>query len=252
VSSGSYPDARERFGDRADDYARYRPAYPHALIDVILDGFATPEIADLGAGTGISARLLAAAGARVYAIEPNEAMRSAIERDDGIVPVAGSAESTGLPPSTVDLVTAFQAYHWFNVPALMAESRRITRARARFAAIWNQRDLNDAFSAAYERVIAPYDASAGKLDRERRSGQVAGDLEAAGWRDVRMLTFPHVQPLDWDALLGFSRSASYLPREGDAHESLRRDLRALYDRWTRKGLPAFCWIARAYLAERYE
>jgi SAM-dependent methyltransferase len=252
MSGGSYPDARERFGNRADDYARYRPSYPPALIDAILDGFRAPDVADLGAGTGISARLLAACGARVYAVEPNETMRSAIECVEGVVPVAGAAESTELAPSSVDVVTAFQSYHWFDAPAVMTEIGRITRPRARFAAIWNQRDLDDPFSAAYERVIAPYDSSRGALDRDRRSSRVADDLAAAGWVEVRTLTFDHAQRLDWDGLVGFSRSASYLPRDGDAHRALSRDLRALFEGFARDGLPAFRWIARAYLGERYE
>ena len=52
-----------RFSDRADDYVRYRPTYPAPAIDAILNGLALPGrrvmAADVGAGTGISARLWA-------------------------------------------------------------------------------------------------------------------------------------------------------------------------------------------------
>ncbi len=48
-----------RFTNRSADYARYRPAYPAAAIDAILSGRPDPSwlvAADVGAGTGISAR----------------------------------------------------------------------------------------------------------------------------------------------------------------------------------------------------
>ena len=54
-----------RFGDRAADYVKYRPGYPSAAIDSILDGLGSPArltVADIGAGTGISARLIADRG----------------------------------------------------------------------------------------------------------------------------------------------------------------------------------------------
>ena len=71
---------QQRFSDRAEDYAKYRPSYPSEAIDSILEGLEAPErliAADIGAGTGISSRLFAARGVKVIAIEPNAAMREA-------------------------------------------------------------------------------------------------------------------------------------------------------------------------------
>ena len=61
-----------RFADRAADYAIGRPSYPEAAIDALFEGLGDPRevlAADVGAGTGISSRLLAARGAQVLAIE---------------------------------------------------------------------------------------------------------------------------------------------------------------------------------------
>ena len=69
-----------RFSDRADDYVKYRPGYPPAAIDAILNGLGPPAslvAADVGAGTGISARALADRGVRVLAVEPNAVMANA-------------------------------------------------------------------------------------------------------------------------------------------------------------------------------
>ena len=94
-----------RFSDRAADYVRYRPSYPPAAIELILEGLGSPAdltVADIGAGTGISARLVADRGVRVIAVEPGDGMRSAAAPHDNVTWVAGLAEATGLErrPST--------------------------------------------------------------------------------------------------------------------------------------------------------
>ena len=119
---------RTRFSDRVADYVRYRPGYPPAAIDAMLDGLA-PErrirACDVGAGTGIMTRLLARRGVDVRAIEPNPDMRRAGERwvrmdaqDDGgslgeVTWHAGQAVATGVADGGVDLVVCAQSYHWF-------------------------------------------------------------------------------------------------------------------------------------------
>src|SRR5689334_8771077 len=95
-----------RFFDRAGDYARYRPGYPGAAIDAVLEGLPKAcTVADVAAGTGILSRLVAARGARVLAVEPNAAMRAAAAPHPGVVWSDGTAEATGLPDGSVDLVT---------------------------------------------------------------------------------------------------------------------------------------------------
>ena len=83
----------ERFTDRAEVYAANRPSYGADVIAYVLDGLGEhPVVADLGAGTGISSRRMAEHGARVLAVEPNAAMRSAGAGD--VRWVDGTAEKT--------------------------------------------------------------------------------------------------------------------------------------------------------------
>src|SRR5262245_840572 len=117
-------DPTERFSARADAYARARPSYPQAVFDVLREHYTLAEGtvgADLGAGTGIFSRLLLEAGAVVFAVEPNADMRLEAERS---VPsarapffrsIAARAEETSLPAASIDLVTAAQAFHWFDI-----------------------------------------------------------------------------------------------------------------------------------------
>ena len=100
-----------------------------------------PDVADLGAGTGISSIALADAGrtSSLSSRTPTCALRFRSRAD--IVVVDGTAEVTTLPDRSVDIVTAFQAYHWFDPDASLREAaaHRPTRARA-IAAVWNDRD----------------------------------------------------------------------------------------------------------------
>lgn len=124
----------ERFSDRVADYVRYRPAYPEDLLRTLVEATGLGPgrvVADVGSGTGISAALLLRSGARVLAVEPNPEMRRAAEERLGGEPrfrsVAGTAEATTLPSASVDLVTAGQAFHWFDPEPTRREWLRILR-----------------------------------------------------------------------------------------------------------------------------
>ena len=68
--------SRERFSNRVEDYVRYRPAYPRAVLDLLREecGLA-PEsvVADIGSGTGILTQMFLEKGNVVYGVEPNAA-----------------------------------------------------------------------------------------------------------------------------------------------------------------------------------
>ena len=241
-------DPTTRFGALAGDYALYRPSYPRDAIDAVLDGFRAPDVADIGAGTGISSKALADAGARVFAVEPNANMRGSIPTRADIVVVDGTAEATSLPDHSVDIVAAFQAYHWFMPDRVLAEAARIGRARVRFAAVWNERDEKDPFTREYSAIIQSYVTD--DTEARRRNTNIDEDLRAHGWSDVRVLEFRHAVPVDWEALIGRTRSTSYLPREGAAYEAMAAELRALFDRAGEFGGARFALVTSVHLGER--
>ncbi|HEX8806116.1 MAG TPA: class I SAM-dependent methyltransferase [Candidatus Aquilonibacter sp.] len=241
-------DSTTRFGVRAGDYALYRPSYPREAVAAVLQGFSAPDVADVGAGTGISSVLLAEAGAHVFAVEPNANMRASIVSRADIVVVDGTAEATKLPDHSVDIVAAFQAYHWFDANRVLNEAVRIGRMRVRYAAVWNERDEVDAFTGAYSEIIRRYVLD--DTEMRRQNTTVDSDLRAHGWSDVRVLEFRHAVAADWEALLGRARSSSYLPREGPAYEAMAAELRALYDRAGEFGGARFALVTRVHLGER--
>ena len=220
-----------RFADRAADYVRYRPSYPEAAIDSILAGRADPQAlvaADVGAGTGISARLLAERGARVLAVEPNAAMRAAAAEHERMEWYPGTGESTGLPSGRVDLVLCAQAFHWFRQREAVAEFHRILRPRGRLALLWNNRDARDGLTREYIEAIREVN---GEHPAERREFD-PGVIDRDGWfRTPRLATFEHWQTLDRAGLIGRAESASYVPKEGPASERLRERLAGLFERY---------------------
>ena len=131
----------------AGDYARFRPGYSPQVATAIVGyvGRAAADIdaADIGAGTGIWTRMLATRGLHsVIAVEPNDEMRGqGIETSRGsdIVWFKGSAEATGLPDGSVDLVSMASSFHWADFDKACDELHRILRPGGVFVALWNPR-----------------------------------------------------------------------------------------------------------------
>ena len=245
-------DPTNRFTDRASDYARFRPDYPSAAIDAVLEGLGDPArlvAADVGAGTGISSRMLAARGVHVHAIEPNQAMREAAAPDPNVTWHDGTGESTGLADASVGLVVAAQAFHWFRQHDAAREFHRILEPHGRLAIIWNHRDPSDPLTNAFRTAI--HDIQGGEHPAERREID-EGVLEAEGHFDPpELLTFPHHQDLDLQGFLGRATSASYVPKEGEKAERLLEVLRELHARYQdQEGTVRMQYLTKVYRTRR--
>ena len=225
-------DPTGRFSDRVDDYVRHRPGYPPQLVELLQrECGLSPrcDVADIGSGTGKLTELLLVTGARVYAVEPNDGMRQAAERLLGGVPsfvsIDGRAEATGLPDGSVDLVTAAQAFHWFDQTAARAEFLRILRPRGVAALVWNERDDDGSpFLQDYEHCLREFSLDYGEADHRRTASRerIAAFFGTGAFREAE---FPNRQDLDLDGLRGRYLSCSYAlprghPKFGEAMEAM--------------------------------
>lgn len=119
---------KDHFSSHAAAYAAYRPAYPPALA-AWLAGIApvTGDALDVGCGSGQLALLLAQHFRQVIATDPSARQIASAAPHPRIDYRVAPAEASGLPDASIDLLTAAQAAHWFDLPAFFTETRRLLR-----------------------------------------------------------------------------------------------------------------------------
>jgi SAM-dependent methyltransferase len=121
------------FGRTAQDFSRHRAGFPNELFERLATygiGTLGQRILDVGTGTGTLARGFALRGCAVTGLDPSEALLDEARRLDRDVGVSVSylvatAEDTGLPDGSCDVLTAGQCWHWFDRAAAAAEARRV-------------------------------------------------------------------------------------------------------------------------------
>lgn len=235
----------ERFSPHAAAYAQNRPGYPSGALDALLDGLGPPEkltVADIGAGTGIASRLLAQRGATVLAVEPNHSMAEQAEPDPRVEWIDGTGEDTRLPSQSVDVAAAFQAFHWFEPQAAIAEFKRVSRRR--IALLQYERDERDPFAGAYGDLVRRYATE----PIEAKRADALTTFSRLAEPNVRRSEHPYAQSLDRSEMLGRMASTSYLPRDGERANELRGEASALFDRFAQAGrvsLAMICYVLRA-------
>jgi len=228
-------DATQRFSSRVDNYVRYRPGYPPAVIELLRSECGlTPDsvIADVAFGTGIFTRMLLENGNRVFGVEPNDEMRRAGERllegYPGFTGIAGTAEATTLPDHSIDVTTAAQAAHWFDREKARREFIRILKPGGWAVLLWNERRTDStAFLREYERLLLTYGTDYHEVRHERTTAEIADFFAPSPFRSGR---FEMRQEVDYTALEGRLLSSSYTPTPDHAsYEPMLRDLRRVFD-----------------------
>ncbi len=101
----------ESFGSVAEQYERFRPSYPSALID--LAALEPLDVLDVGCGTGKAGRLLAERGLHVLGVEIDEEMANVARRHELAVEVA-PFERWDAGSRRFDLIVCGQTWHWVN------------------------------------------------------------------------------------------------------------------------------------------
>jgi len=235
-------DPTRRFSNRVEDYIKYRPVYPRALVTLLEEECELTResvIADVGSGTGILSELFLREGVRVCGVEPNREMREAGERllaaYESFVSVDGRAEETTLADASVDFVTAGQAFHWFDPASARREFGRILKGGGWAVLVWNDRRTEGTpLLAEYERLLLEYGTDYKEVSSKWAAEENIKTL--FGSEEVCTKTFDNEQVLDFDGLKGRLASASYAPVPGHPnHEPLMRELAALFDRHQRDG-----------------
>lgn len=119
---------KDHFSSHAAAYATYRPAYPPELVAWLSSiASATKTALDVGCGSGQLSLLLAERFDSVIATDPSAQQIESATAHPRIDYRVAPAEASGLPAASIDLLTAAQAAHWFDLPAFFAEARRLLK-----------------------------------------------------------------------------------------------------------------------------
>jgi SAM-dependent methyltransferase len=178
--------AKDLFSQQAASYARYRPTFPPELYDWAASFGPGRELAvDVGTGNGQAARELGQRFARVVAVDPSEAQLANATPHPRVTYRRGEAEATGVDAGTVDLVTASQAFHWFDKARFFDECRRVLRPRGAVA-VWCYAlthvtpEIDAVMMELYEGYLGAY------WDPERRQVEklYADAVFPAGWQEI--------------------------------------------------------------------
>ena len=242
----------ERFTSRVETYAKYRPGYPEEIIDLLKRECGLTQdsiVADIGSGTGKSSEPFLAHGIVVFGVEPNAAMRDVAERlfrDEPLFrSINGSAESTTLPDSSVDLITAGQAFHWFDLLKTRPEWVRILRPGGWAVLIWNSRQLQTTpFLHDYEKLLLEFGTDYKDIRHEKAE---AGIQSFFAPETFTFSSFSNRQVFDFDGLEGRVRSSSYTPEPNHPKfEPMMRQLKSIFDKHQENGYVKFDYETRVF------
>ena len=241
---------KKRFSSRVENYIKYRPSYPLQIIDYLKEKNCLADntvIADIGSGTGILAKLFLDNGNQVYGVEPNKDMREAAEKTlleyQKFTSLDGSAESTGLEENSVELITAGQAFHWFDVEESKREFKRILNSDGNVALIWNNRGKSGAeFNSSYENFILKY----GIDYKEVRKNERNVDL----FFNYQKETFDNFQELNFTSFKGRVLSSSYIPLvDNPIFPKMILELEDLFNKHQQNGIIRIEYDTEIYLGK---
>lgn len=188
------------FGAAAADYERYRPDYPSAVVEPILDYAERPvrTALEIGAGTGKATRAMLAHGIAVTATDPDAGMLAVLrERASPAEVIQARLEELPASLSGFDLVYAAASLHWTQPDGRWQRIAALLAVSGTFASFGGQYHLAE--PEIDDRARA---ARRGVVDEEQL--QPPDGVEASGplrwpgtelevcdlFADVRQLTVP--------------------------------------------------------------
>ena len=245
-------DSISRFNSRVENYAKFRPTYPRRLIDLLKADCGLTEasrVADVGSGTGILSEMFLRNGNTVFGVEPNTQMRSVAEnllsKYHLFKSIDGAAEATTLDSQSIDIVTAAQAFHWFDRTLARVEFARILKPKGWVALIWNERRLDSTpFLRAYEQLMLRHGTDYHKVRHENVTGEIANFFAP---HEFQRQSFANIQTFDFESLKGRVLSSSYAPgAEHPGFEPMIASLREIFEEHQQDGTVAFEYDTKVY------
>lgn len=240
----------QKFTGKADLYEKFRPSYPDELIDFLYENARCDNVADIGAGTGKFTRCLLKKPWNVTAVEPNADMRGKLAEIEGITIVPALAEETGLPDGSVGLVTAAQAFHWFDAERFKAECKRILTEGGKLAVIYNERSYDGCgIASARDEICQKYCGMFHTGHVGKRTSE-EGDLFLRNEYFKEAEVFKRANDVETDigGFVGDTLSRSYALKEGDGNfKAFVGELENAFARFAKNGKVTVKYNTMCYL-----
>lgn len=227
------------FGKTAADYGRFRAGYPAELyrrLEAFGFGVAGQRVLDLATGTGFLSRELARRGCHVTGLDLSTALMLEAQRLDRETQVASNyvrsrVEALPFREAAFDLVTAGQAWHWFERKCAAAEAYRVLRpGGALLIAHFDWVGLPGNIVEATEALIVKHNPE------WKLGGGTPGiyphwprDVAIAGFREIETFTFDVTAPYTHEGWRGRIRASAGIAAQlsPDRVEAFDRELAEL-------------------------
>jgi len=153
---------QDHFSESSDLYKTFRPEYPQAIYDWIIEECSERITAwDCGTGNGQVAKGLSPLFSKVIASDISQEQIDQAHRAANIFYFKSRSEHTGFFESSFDLITVAQALHWYDHTAFSKEVNRVLKTKG-LLAVWGYHLLRinskidliiDHF---YQEIVGPY------------------------------------------------------------------------------------------------
>jgi SAM-dependent methyltransferase len=191
-------------------------------------------------------------GNRVFGVEPNREMRKAGEKSlaqyANFTSIDGTAESTGLPDSSVDFITVGQAFHWFDRDAARKEFERILKPSGWVVIVWNGFEVDKTpIVSGYQNVLLRYGTDFRGVGCEIAETKVETFFSPSVCKKAK---FEFQQVFDFEGFKGRVLSASYAPEPGEPnYQPLIDELKVIFSANQKDGKVAFDYDTEVYYGQ---
>ncbi|NBC27955.1 MAG: methyltransferase domain-containing protein [Bacteroidetes bacterium] len=199
---------KDNFSEQSNLYKAFRPTYPNALYDFILELVPEKNCAwDCGTGNGQVATELAKQFKQVHATDISRRQLEQAPNHPTIEYSIQKAEEPAFPDDTFNLITVAQAIHWFDLDQFYKEVYRTIKKGGVFAVIGyglaeTFPEADHIISRLFHDITGPY------WDEERRYLDEKYETLPFPFRNIESQEFSIVYEWDFEYLVGYLRTWS--------------------------------------------
>lgn len=157
------------FDEVAETYARVRPGYPEAAFDDLWSqaSLGTPNVLEIGCGTGQATMPLLRRGARVVALELGPRLAEIARKTVAATIITANFDTWEVPDSAFDLVLAATSFHWLDPQTRCARVARCLGENGWLAVLANVHVSDESGDDFFERTQDAYAEAYGAAARGR-------------------------------------------------------------------------------------